>query len=163
MDIEDKEHFLAVVKDAYLLAERGQLNLGHVIIRRTEEGYQLEQNETEEIKPRMGKQKGFLANATDESGSQEMANFHIDEKLSIELKLAVQQFYKEVTGKNPKTKREYLDSFSSIFRGFGFSDGRTVFGLANVSASRADAFTPKELTGEFNAMQSSAQKAPQKF
>lgn len=43
MDIDDKAHFVAVVKDAYFLAGKGQLDLGHVVVRRTEEGYQLEQ------------------------------------------------------------------------------------------------------------------------
>jgi len=45
MEIDDKEHFIAVVKDAYYLAAKGQIDLAHVVIRKSEDGYCLEQGE----------------------------------------------------------------------------------------------------------------------
>lgn len=48
MDIEDKEHFLTVVKDAYHLAREGKIDLSHVVIERMDNGYQIRQDEKPE-------------------------------------------------------------------------------------------------------------------
>jgi len=70
LDIEDKEHFLAVVKDAYHLAREGKIDLSHVLIDRTEHGYQIEQAEGKVGQQTYGLSSSGRASAVSEGGHE---------------------------------------------------------------------------------------------